>query len=80
MLDRKMRTEKSGSPWFSSALDLAQDDRCVVRVYPRPEKRLGRDDSLEANGLMLVRKSANRKSESYGFPEGERFSHAVARW
>ena len=48
--------------------------------FPAAGRKLGRDGSLEANGLMLARKSANKKSGSYGFPEGEQFSHAVARW
>ena len=70
LLDCKMRTEKCGSP-------------SLRRTGSPPvgeKKGLGRDGSLEANGLMLARKSANRKSGSYGFPEGEQFSHAVARW
>ena len=67
MLDRKTRTEKSGPHWFSSVLHPAQNVRCVV--YRK--KRLGRDGSLEASGLMLARKSANKKSGSHGFPEGE---------
>ena len=37
----------------------------------RSEKKLGREGSLEASGLMLARKSANRKSGPHGFPEGE---------
>ena len=78
MLDRKPRTEKSAPHWFSSARGPVQNDRCVV--YPLVGKKgLGRDGSLGASGLMPVRKSANRKSGSHGFSEGEQLVSSDAR-
>ena len=42
----------------------------AVQVLPRPEKMVGGDGSLKANGMMLAHNNANRKNlDHIGFPK-----------
>ena len=68
LLDCKMRTEKSGSSGFSSALDLAQNDLCVVRVLPRPEKKsLVEMVFWRRTGLSSLAKARTENLDHMGF-------------